>query len=301
MGWFLLSASGMVTPPQKSKGGSKMSADTRLKLGVALLILGLVMPAGTLLVAATDWPVAVKTVVSGVLLFGFEIVLIPAVALMGKDNFNRIWAGAMRLLKTLKPAGGVGKRRYELGLYMLVGPTLYAWIASYAPSWLPEDYAGLGQCGARLDYAGQLVRVGRRFLGQGAGAVYPRRPRRLAFPGDHTAELERSAAANAMIGVAHNPSRTSPHARNDPLGPSVAIGDEGAAGGRRHAGAAGGGGMSVTHPEPRISERSRGCGESDHVALPSTLDSQISSSMASSYRRPRLDCDVCSHLGWPIE
>jgi len=117
-----------------------MSADTRLKLGVALLILGLVMPVGTLAVAATDWPVTVKTVVSSILLLGFEIMLIPAVALMGKDNFERIWAGAMRFLKTLKPAGNVSKTRYKIGLYMLVGPTLYAWIASYAPSWLPEDY-----------------------------------------------------------------------------------------------------------------------------------------------------------------
>jgi hypothetical protein len=117
-----------------------MSADTRLKLGVALLILGLVMPAGTLAVVATEWPAPVKTVVSGILLFGFEIMLIPAVALMGKDNFDRIWAGAMRVLKTLKPAGDVSKTRYKVGLYMLVGPTLYAWIASYAPSWLPEDY-----------------------------------------------------------------------------------------------------------------------------------------------------------------
>jgi hypothetical protein len=117
-----------------------MSADTRLKLGVALLILGLVMPVGAIPVAATDWPVAVKTVVSSIFLFGFEIMLIPAVALMGKDNFERIWAGAMRFLKRLKPAGGVSKTRYKVGLYMLVGPTLYAWIASYAPSWLPEDY-----------------------------------------------------------------------------------------------------------------------------------------------------------------
>jgi len=117
-----------------------MSADTRLKLGVSLLILGLVMPVGTLAVVATEWPVPVKTVVSSILLFGFEIMLIPAVALMGKDNFDRIWAGAMRVLKTLKPAGDVSKTRYKVGLYMLVGPTLYAWIASYAPSWLPEDY-----------------------------------------------------------------------------------------------------------------------------------------------------------------
>jgi hypothetical protein len=98
------------------------------------------MPAGTLLVAVTDWPVTVKTMVSGILLLGFEIMLVPAVALMGKDNFERIWAGAMQFLKALKPAGDVGKTRYTVGLYMLVGPTLYAWIASYAPSWLPQDY-----------------------------------------------------------------------------------------------------------------------------------------------------------------
>jgi hypothetical protein len=118
----------------------EMSADTRLKLGIALLILGLMMPAGTLLVAATDWPIAVKTVASGILLFGLEVMLIPAVALMGKENFERIWAAAMRLLKALKPAGSVGKTRYSVGLCMLIGPILYAWIASYVPSFLPEDY-----------------------------------------------------------------------------------------------------------------------------------------------------------------
>jgi hypothetical protein len=164
----------------------EMSASTRLKLGVALLILGLVMPAGTLLVAATDWPIAVKTVVSGILLFGFEIVLIPAVALMGKDNFERIWAGAMRLLKALKPAGNVGGTRYKWGLYMLVGPTLYAWIASSLLAAGGLRPAGLGQCGARPHHARQLVRVGRRFLGQGAGAVPSRRPCRLAFLREYT-------------------------------------------------------------------------------------------------------------------
>src|SRR5260370_11687697 len=109
-----------------------MSAGTRLKLGVALLIVGLIMPAGTLLVAAMDWPLAVKTVVSSILLLGFEIMLIPAVALMGKDNFDRIWTGAMRLLKTLKPAGGGNRKRYTIRRLMFVGPTLYAWIVGYA-------------------------------------------------------------------------------------------------------------------------------------------------------------------------
>jgi hypothetical protein len=117
-----------------------MSADTRLKLGIALLILGLVMPAGTLMVAGTHWPIAVKTMVSGVLLLGLEIMLIPAVALMGKDNFDRIRNGAMRFIKQLKPAGMVGRTRYTIGLVLFVSPMLFAWIASYVPSWLPEDY-----------------------------------------------------------------------------------------------------------------------------------------------------------------
>jgi len=138
-----------------------MSTDTRLKLGVALLILGLVMPAGALLVAATDWPVAVKTVVSSILLFGFEIMLIPAVALMGKDNFERIWAGAVRLLKTLKPAGD-RELRSVLGAGGLRS-------------------AGLGQSGARRRYSRQLVRAGWRFLEQSAGAVSSRRARHRPF------------------------------------------------------------------------------------------------------------------------
>jgi len=118
-----------------------MNADMRLKLGIALLILGLVMPFGTVFVTGTDWPVAVKTVVSGVLLLGFEIMIFPAIALMGKENFNRIVNRAKGILKTLKPAGNVGRTRYTIGLVLLIGPVLFGWIASYVPSWLPAENA----------------------------------------------------------------------------------------------------------------------------------------------------------------
>ena len=87
-----------------------MSADTRLKLGIALLLFGLVMPAGTVAVAATDWPVGVKTLVSGVLLLGLEIMAVPAVALMGKENFDRIVNKVKGVLKKLKPAANAWKR-----------------------------------------------------------------------------------------------------------------------------------------------------------------------------------------------
>jgi hypothetical protein len=34
----------------------------------------------------------------------------------------------------------VGRTRYTIGLMLFAGPALFAWIASYVPSWLPEDY-----------------------------------------------------------------------------------------------------------------------------------------------------------------
>jgi len=114
-----------------------MSADTRLKLGIALLVLGLVMPFGTFLVAGTDWPIAVKTVASGILLLGLEIMILPAAALMGNENFERIVSWVKGVLKALKPAGSVGRTRYKIGLVLLVVPVLLAWITSYVPSWLP--------------------------------------------------------------------------------------------------------------------------------------------------------------------
>jgi hypothetical protein len=118
-----------------------MNANTRLVLGIALLVLGLVAPAGTFLVAATDWPTSIKTLVGGVLLFGLEVMAIPAAALMGKENFERIVQLAKGFAKSMKPAGNVGRMRYAIGLVMFLGPLLFAWIASYVPSWLPEDYA----------------------------------------------------------------------------------------------------------------------------------------------------------------
>jgi hypothetical protein len=131
----------------------RMSSDTRLVLGIALLVLGLISPAGTFLVAATDWPTSVKTLLGGILLFGLEIMAIPAAALMGKENFDRIVSAAKRLLKSMKPAGGVGRRRYAIGLVLFVGPLLFAWIASYVPAWLPQDYAARVWVNLALDCA----------------------------------------------------------------------------------------------------------------------------------------------------
>jgi hypothetical protein len=44
------------------------------------------------------------------------------------------------VLKRLKPAGNVGRTRYTIGLVLFFGPVLFAWIASYVPSWMRNRF-----------------------------------------------------------------------------------------------------------------------------------------------------------------
>jgi hypothetical protein len=112
-----------------------MSANTRLKLGLALLVVGLILPFCTVLVLQTDWPDWVKNGVSGLLIFSFEILMFPAVALMGKENFDRI----VRQVKGIVLAGKVNRTRYTVGLVLLIGAISYAWLANYVPELMPSD------------------------------------------------------------------------------------------------------------------------------------------------------------------
>lgn len=116
-----------------------MTATTRLRLGLALLAIGLVMPAGVVLVPLTHWPAEVKAAVGGVLFFGFEIMAIPAAAVMGKENFDRIIAAICGLLGRLKPSGEPGELRHVIGVVLFVLPVVPAYVMAYAPSWLPDS------------------------------------------------------------------------------------------------------------------------------------------------------------------
>ena len=126
-----------------------MSTNERFILGVMLLVIGCILPLGAFLVPLTDWPVTVKTTVGGVLFFGFEIMAIPAVAIMGKENFERIVATLRSRLRMLKPAGEVGRVRHAIGLTLFLLPLVPTYIMAYAPWWLPDSsperlYVNLG-------------------------------------------------------------------------------------------------------------------------------------------------------------
>lgn len=116
-----------------------MSADTRLKVGIALLVVGLILPFCTVLVLQTDWPDWVKNSVSGLLIFGFEILMFPAVALMGKENFDRIVNRVKGALGEFLLASKVSRTRYMVGLMLLIGTIFFAWMAAYIPTLMPSD------------------------------------------------------------------------------------------------------------------------------------------------------------------
>lgn len=116
-----------------------MNANTRLVTGIIMLVIGLILPAGIYPLSTTAWPAAVKTVVGGVLFFGFEIMAIPAVAIMGKENFDRIMAKVLGWFRKMKPAGDIGRVRHAIGILLFIVPVLPTYVMAYAPGWLPDS------------------------------------------------------------------------------------------------------------------------------------------------------------------
>ncbi|MFH0801844.1 MAG: hypothetical protein V2A78_05590 [bacterium] len=116
-----------------------MSVKARFRLGITFLVIGSILPLGAVPVAQSHLPVAVKTAVAGILFFGFEIMAIPAVAVMGKENFELIMARVKAWMGILKPSGRVGPLRYNIGLVMFLLPMVPSYIMAYMPQWLPDD------------------------------------------------------------------------------------------------------------------------------------------------------------------
>ncbi|MDQ5986381.1 MAG: hypothetical protein CSYNP_02104 [Syntrophus sp. SKADARSKE-3] len=116
-----------------------MSNKTRLHIGIILLIIGCILPAGSVAVMQTSLPAPLKGLLGGIFFFGFEILAIPAVAIMGKENYNKIITKLLGWLKRFKPAGNVGKVRHRVGVILFILPVIPTYIMGYMPSWLPDN------------------------------------------------------------------------------------------------------------------------------------------------------------------
>ncbi|MBT8428590.1 MAG: transporter suffix domain-containing protein [Gammaproteobacteria bacterium] len=119
------------TPEQAAPGW-------RLKLGVAILMLSVLLPiVGISVVAGLGLSTSMITSLSGALLVSGEVFGILAVAVMGKPGFAYLKSRLLGLLKRYGPPKTVGRGRYTFGLMMFVAPILFGLLSPYFSAQIP--------------------------------------------------------------------------------------------------------------------------------------------------------------------
>ena len=137
------------------------AAGWRLKLGVALFALSIVLPIlGVPLVAVMGLSAGAVATVSGALLAGAEVLGLVAVAVMGKSGYAYIKNRLFGFLKQHGPPAEVGRTRYTIGLVMFAVPIAFGWLAPYAAGLIP------GYLGNEFTYAiiGDLLLLASLFV-----------------------------------------------------------------------------------------------------------------------------------------
>jgi hypothetical protein len=66
------------------------TSSIRYRLGISVLTVALLLPWTAPLVTFTDWPAATKTLVGSTIAMSFEILIFPAIALLGRDGWGRV-------------------------------------------------------------------------------------------------------------------------------------------------------------------------------------------------------------------
>jgi uncharacterized membrane protein len=114
-------------------------AGWRLKLGVAVFVLSVLLPAaGIPLVASLGLSATVTASVSGALLVGAEVLGVLAVASMGKPGYLFIKSRVFGLLRRYGPPKEVSRLRYNIGLVMFILPILFGWVTLYVADLIPK-------------------------------------------------------------------------------------------------------------------------------------------------------------------
>ncbi len=114
------------------------AADWRLRLGVAVFALSIILPvAGIPAVALLDLSGTMAASVSGALLVVAEVLGIAAVAIMGKPGYLYLKSRVFGFLKQYGPPKEVSRRRYSIGLVLFCGPILFGWSSIYMVDLIP--------------------------------------------------------------------------------------------------------------------------------------------------------------------
>jgi hypothetical protein len=153
-----------MTPNPESPTGSNW----RFVAGVSALILAALFPLSAFLVPLFGLSPGEAALLSGFLLAGApEILIIASVALMGKENFDRImqWAKHFFIGRFFeKPAS---KLRYCIGLTIAILSLFPIYLVGYASSLMPTGDARIFLlAGADLAFLLSVFLMGREFWGK---------------------------------------------------------------------------------------------------------------------------------------
>ncbi|CAN5884528.1 hypothetical protein BH11VER1_BH11VER1_05800 [soil metagenome] len=118
-----------------------MSANTRLKIGIAFAVGGNLLFFTSAWIAWMPWSASFKAALWGVLFFAPEVGTLIGAAIMGKENYERFKSVVAIWLGRIKPAGNVGPIRHTIGLGMFLVPLVPAYIMAFKPEWLPDSSA----------------------------------------------------------------------------------------------------------------------------------------------------------------
>ncbi len=95
----------------------------RVSLAMTLWVGGFFLPLAIPLVTALPLPVATKTALSGLLIFGLpQLLTVIAIAIVGKSGFHYLMEQLFGAARRLGPPAHVSRLRYRVGLVMLFIP-----------------------------------------------------------------------------------------------------------------------------------------------------------------------------------
>jgi hypothetical protein len=108
------------------------NARWRMGLALVLWVGGFFLPLAIPLVIALPLPLATKTALSGLLVFGLpQILTVVAIAIVGKSGFHYLMERLFGAAKKLGPPAHVSRRRYRIGLVMLFLPLAVSLLEPY--------------------------------------------------------------------------------------------------------------------------------------------------------------------------
>jgi hypothetical protein len=113
------------------------TANWRFVAGVSVLGLSMLLPLAALVVPFLGLPVTTGLIAApgG----APEVLMLLAVALLGRQNFDRIVGAAKKFLFTTFFSTPVSRGRYHAGLAICLLSFIPLYVAGYMPSWMPAD------------------------------------------------------------------------------------------------------------------------------------------------------------------